>query len=41
MNINAASTALLVIDILVTDASDSLYNPDPQEEAVVSKAVQV
>lgn len=41
MNIDAASTALLVVDILVTDASDSLYNPDPQEEALVSKAVQV
>lgn len=41
MNIDAASTALLVIDILVTDASDSLYNPDPQEEALVDKAVQV
>lgn len=41
MNINAASTALLVIDILVTDASDSLYNPDSQEEALVAKAVQV
>ena len=41
MNINAASTALLVIDILVTDASDSLYNLDPQEEALVAKAVQV
>ena len=41
MNINAASTALLVIDILVTDASGSLYNPDPQEEALVAKAVQV
>ncbi len=41
MNIDAASTALLVVDILVTDASDSLYNPDPQEEALVSKAVRV
>lgn len=41
MNIDAASTALLVVDILVTDASDSLYNPDSQEEALVSKAVQV
>lgn len=41
MNVDAASTALLVIDILVTDASDSLYNPDPQEEALVDKAVQV
>lgn len=41
MNIDAASTALLVVDILVTDASDSLYNPGPQEEALVSKAVQV
>ncbi len=41
MNIDAASTALLVVDILVTDVSDSLYNPDPQEEALVSKAVQV
>ena len=41
MNIDAASTALLVVDSLVTDASDSLYNPDPQEEALVSKAVQV
>lgn len=41
MNIDAASTALLVVDILVTDASDSLYNPDPQEEALVDKAVQV
>lgn len=41
MNIDAASTALLVVDILVTDASDLLYNPDPQEEALVSKAVQV
>lgn len=41
MNIDAASTALLVVDILVTDASDSLYNPDPQEEVLVSKAVQV
>ena len=41
MNIDAASTALLVVDILVTDASDSLYNPAPQEEALVSKAVQV
>lgn len=41
MNIDAASTALLVVDILVTDASDSLYNPDPQEEALVAKAVQV
>ena len=41
MTIDAASTALLVVDILVTDSSDSLYNPDPQEEALVAKAVQV
>lgn len=41
MTIDAASTALLVVDILVTDSSDSLYNPDPQEEALVAKATQV
>ena len=41
MNIDAASTALLVVDILVTDASDSLYNPDPQEEVLVANAAKL
>ena len=41
MNIDSASTALLVVDILVTDASDSLYNPDPQEEVLVANAAKL
>ncbi|MCI1645993.1 MAG: cysteine hydrolase [Olsenella sp.] len=41
MNISAASTALLVIDVLVTDTSDAVYAPNPEEEALVANAAQL
>ena len=41
MDIDAASTALLVVDVLVTDSTDAVYNPDPDEEALVANAAQL
>lgn len=41
MTIDAASTALLVIDILVTESPDAVYATNPEEEALVANAAQL
>jgi len=41
MAIDKAKTAVLVIDVLVTEGSDAVYNPDPEEERVVRNSVRV
>lgn len=41
MAIDRSKTAVLVIDVLVTEGDDTLYNPSPDEERVVSNSVRV
>lgn len=41
MAINKQTTAVLVIDVLVTEGADTLYNPSPDEERVVKNSVRV
>ena len=41
MAINKDTTAVLVIDVLVTEGADTLYNPSPDEERVVKNSVRV
>ncbi len=41
MNIDVKNTAVLVIDVLVTEGDDTLYNPSPDEERVVRNSVRV
>lgn len=41
IDIDAASTALLVIDILVTDSTDAVYASDPQEKTLVDNAAKI
>lgn len=41
MNIDPHRTAVLVIDVLVTEGDDTLYNPSPDEERVVRNSVRV
>jgi len=41
MNIDPKTTAVLVIDVLVTEGDDTLYNPSPEEERVVRNSVRV
>ena len=41
MTIDAASTALLVIDILVTESPDAVYATNPEEEALVANAAKL
>lgn len=41
MTIDKATTAVLVIDVLVTEGDDTLYNPAPEEERVVRNSVKV
>lgn len=41
MNIDAKTTAVLVIDVLVTEGDDTLYNPSPDEARVVENSARV
>lgn len=41
MVIDPKTTAVLVIDVLVTEGADTLYNPSPEEERVVRNSVRV
>lgn len=41
MAIDRLKTAVLVIDVLVTEGDDAVYNPDPEEARVVSNATRV
>lgn len=41
MNMEAETTAVLVIDLLVSGAADTLYKPSPDEAQVVRNAVRV
>ncbi len=41
LEIDPARTAVLVIDVLVTQGDDSLYNPDPAEQDLVEASVRV
>ena len=41
MQIDPKTTAVLVIDVLVTEGDDTLYNPSPDEERVVRNSVRV
>ncbi|MBR2683638.1 MAG: cysteine hydrolase family protein [Atopobiaceae bacterium] len=41
MAIDLSKTAVLVIDVLVTEGDDTLYNPSPEEERVVRNSVRV
>ena len=41
MQIDPKTTAVLVIDVLVTQGEDTLYNPSPEEERVVRNSVRV
>lgn len=41
MAIDKATTAVLVIDVLVTEGADHVYNPSPEEERVVKNSVRV
>lgn len=41
MNIDPKSTAVLVIDVLVTEGDDAVYNPSPEEARVVQNSVRV
>ena len=41
MALDKAKTAVLVIDVLVTEGDDTLYNPSPEEERVVTNSVRV
>ncbi len=41
MKIDAKTTAVLVIDVLVTEGDDSLYNPSPEEQRVVENSKRV
>ena len=41
MNIDPKTTAVLVIDVLVTKGDDAIYNPSPEEERVVNNSVRV
>lgn len=41
MAIDKTKTAVLVIDVLVTEGDDTLYNPSPDEERVVRNSVRV
>lgn len=41
MNIDPKTTAVLVIDVLVTEGDDALYNPSPDEARVVQNSVRV
>lgn len=41
MIIDPKTTAVLVIDVLVTEGDDTLYNPSPEEARVVENSVRV
>jgi nicotinamidase-related amidase len=41
MKIDAKTTAVLVIDVLVTEGDDTLYNPSPDETRVVENSKRV
>jgi nicotinamidase-related amidase len=41
MAIDRNSTAVLVIDVLVTEGTDTVYNPTPDEERVVRNSTRV
>lgn len=41
MNIDPKSTAVLVIDVLVTQGDDTVYNPSPDEARVVQNSARV
>ena len=41
MALDKAKTAVLVIDVLVTEGDDTLYNPSPEEERVVVNSARV
>lgn len=41
MNIDPKSTAVLVIDVLVTEGDDAVYNPSPDEARVVQNSTRV
>ena len=41
MAIDKTKTAVLVIDVLVTEGADTLYNPSPEEARVVENSVRV
>ena len=41
MAIDRNSTAVLVIDVLVTEGTDTVYNPTPDEERVVRNSARV
>lgn len=41
MHIDAKSTAVLVIDVLVTQGDDTLYTPSPEEARVVENATRI
>lgn len=41
MTIDKSTTAVLVIDVLVTEGDDTLYTPDPEETRVVEKSKRV
>lgn len=41
MNVDLTTTAVLVIDVLVTEGDDTLYNPSPEEAHVVENSKRV
>lgn len=41
MAFDKGTTAVLVIDVLVTEGDDTLYNPSPEEARVVDNSVRV
>ncbi len=41
MNIDPKTTAVLVIDVLVTEGDDTLYNPSPEETRVVENSKRI
>lgn len=41
LSLNPKTTAILVIDVLVTQGDDAIYNPDPAEQRLVDNAVRV
>ena len=41
LSLNPKTTAVLVIDVLVTQGDDAIYNPDPAEQRLVDNAVRV
>ena len=41
MDLENKKCAVLVIDVLVTEGDDTIYNPDPEEERVVKNSARV